>query len=146
MKDINAGIYQTLALAKKLQNEFDSLGHKTEDDEILVKIAKALVVYASFLTVLMMPGNIDLATLTRAVEMLGPDFAAHGIALRCHLLLFIPEEEKRVDLIMEGCKTIDMWADVGRKVLRYRELVRGGASAEEIEKLAKESPASIFDS
>ena len=148
MNDINAGIYQVLALARKLQNECDSLDHKTDEDDILIQIAKSLFAFASFLAMLMRP-TVDMKMLIEAVQFLesaDSQLATQAVSFKLYLGTLGSVEEKRTFLIQEACISINLWADVGRKCLRRRELKRAGSSAEEIKKLAEEPPSFIFGS
>jgi hypothetical protein len=151
MHSIESGINQAIALARKLSNEYERSEHKTADDKIVNKIALALIAYSGALTYLIGCQNIGDAEITEASQILEPLGQEHVETLRllqlqCLASVFScrSEEDLKMEFIKGMCDSINRYADMGRKLLRHRELERKGVSAADIERLSKEPPQYIF--
>ena len=141
---VDIGWTQAMALGRKLGYYY--IHHPSSDNELLMEVSFSITAYCAAFEEVIHPPDFNEKAMRKMIDAIKPidQKTANWLTVELVRVNFAETSKERERLRREYLEfimtTLNMLVDLGRKLLRTRELQASGASEEEIQK-AREEPA-----
>lgn len=146
---VDIGWTQAMALGRKLGYYY--IHHPSPDNELLMEVSFSITAYCAAFEEVIHPPDFNAKAMQKMIEAIKPidqKTADWFTTFELKRVIFAEGPTGRERLRREYMEfimtTLNMLVDLGRKLLRTRELEAAGASEEEIQKARKEPADNPF--